>query len=93
MMLERKKKGTLIEPVFFKEHFLEKDILTWSTELAALGGNLGDSALLHLGVFTDGTAPVLGVIEARSSPGGEGVFVVGNSLAALAFQICINIST
>ena len=58
-------------------------ILTWSTELAALRGNLGYSTLLHLGVFTDGTAPILGIVEARSSPGGEGVVVVWYSRAAL----------
>ena len=57
--------------------------LTWSTELAALRGSLGDSTLLHLGVFTDGTALILGIVEARSSPGGEGVFVVWYSRAAL----------
>ena len=51
--------------------------------MAALRGNLGDPTLLHLGVFTDGTAPILGVVEARSSPGGEGVSVVWYSLAAL----------
>jgi len=57
-------------------------VLHWSTELAALGGNFGNSTLLHLAGFTDGTAPILGIIEARSSPGGEGVFVVWYSLTA-----------
>ena len=62
-------------------------VLTWSTKLAALRGNLWDSTLLHLGVFTDWTAPVLGIVEARSSPGGEGVSVVWYSRAALTVPI------
>merc|ERR1712020_364621 len=57
-------------------------VLHGSTELAALRGNFGYSTLLHLGVFTDGTAPILWIVEARSSPGGEGVLVVWYSLAA-----------
>lgn len=55
-------------------------VLHWSTELSAFGGNFGDSTLLHLACFTDGTAPILGIVEARSSPGGEGVLVVWYSL-------------
>ena len=58
-------------------------VLTWSTELSAFGGNFGDSTLLHLACFTDGTALILGIVEARSSPGGEGVLVVWYSLTAL----------
>ena len=60
-------------------------ILTWTTEFAALSRHAGDAALLHIAVFTHGTAPVLGVVEAGGSRDGESVFVVWNSLAALSW--------
>jgi len=58
-------------------------VLHWTTELATLSSHLGDTTLLHVAIFTDGTAPVLGVVEAGGSRDGESVFVVWNSLAAV----------
>ena len=65
-------------------------VLTWSTELAAFRGNFGNSTLLHLAGFTDGTASILGIVEARSSPGGEGVLVVWYSLTPLTHKYSKN---
>ena len=65
--------------------------LTWSTEVSAPGGDGAAAALPHLAGLADGAGLVGGVPVAGSSPGGEGVLVVGHSGTSLPTHFTVYI--
>ena len=65
--------------------------LTWSTEVSTPGGDGAAAALPHLAGLADGAGLVRGVPVAGSSPGGEGVLVVGHSGTSLPTHFTVYI--
>ena len=65
--------------------------LTWSTEVSTPGGDGAAAALPHLAGLADGAGLVRGVPVAGSSPGGEGLLVVGHSGTSLPTHFTVYI--